>query len=126
MLTSFAPSPIAKHTALCPLLTNSTTNAFCNGLVRQQITDLHTSETSKIFSRASGDSKRCLSAPPSMTSAFWMGVPFSVTNRVGSSEDRCLRNSEAVLRCCLSAGDSWLVVGTSSSDRSPLSAGRVS
>lgn len=41
MLTSLAPSPMARVTALLCLFTSSTTWAFCIGVTRQQMTVLH-------------------------------------------------------------------------------------
>ena len=41
MLTSLAPSPIARVTAFLCVLMSSTTWAFCSGVTRQQMTALH-------------------------------------------------------------------------------------
>lgn len=45
--TSLAPSPIASVTACLCFFISSTTNAFCRGVTRQQITDRHCETTSK-------------------------------------------------------------------------------
>jgi len=49
MLTSFAPSPIARVTAFLFFFTSSTTLAFCKGVTRQQITAEHRDANSKNF-----------------------------------------------------------------------------
>ena len=48
-LTSFAPSPIAKVTAFLLRFISATTNAFCSGVTRQQITALHCDAISRNF-----------------------------------------------------------------------------
>lgn len=47
MLTSLAPSPMARVTAFLCFLTSSTTCAFCRGVTRQQMTALHAQAVSR-------------------------------------------------------------------------------
>lgn len=68
METSLAPSPIANVTAFLFFLINSTTSAFCKGVTRQQITDLHCDETSRNNFSNCG-CKQCTNECPFTTSA---------------------------------------------------------
>lgn len=54
MLTSLAPSPIARVTTLLCLFTSSTTWAFCIGVTRLQMTVLHKQATSSRMCSSSG------------------------------------------------------------------------
>lgn len=54
MLTSLAPSPMARVTHFLWRLTKSTTIAFCSGVTRQQITALQRHAKSRNVASSSG------------------------------------------------------------------------
>ncbi|TNN87117.1 hypothetical protein EYF80_002872 [Liparis tanakae] len=87
MLTSLAPSPMARVTALLYLFTSSTTWAFCIGVTRQQMTVLHKQATS---------SKTCSScgsrASPSL---FSSGM--TVWHRASSLKNSCAAGSSSLM-----------------------------
>lgn len=56
MLTSLAPSPMARVTAFLYFFTSSTTCAFCKGVTRQQMTALQAQAVSKNSSSMSASS----------------------------------------------------------------------